>query len=41
MDHAKGTKKKRWVYETKERIICGTTVEEKEVYDKGVILVIY
>ena len=29
------------VYETNERIICGTTVEEKEVYDKGVILVIY
>ena len=29
------------VYETDERIICGTTVEEKEVYDKGVILVIY
>lgn len=29
------------VYEINERIICGTTVEEKEVYDKGVILVIY
>ena len=29
------------VYETNERIICGTTIEEKEVYDKGVILVIY
>ncbi len=28
------------VYETNERIVCGTT-EEKEVYDKGVILVIY
>ena len=29
------------VYETNERIICGTTVEEKEIYDKGVILAIY
>ncbi len=29
------------VYETHERIIYGTTVERKEVYDKGVILVIY
>lgn len=29
------------VYETNERIVCGTTAEEKEVYDKGVILVIY
>ena len=29
------------VYETNERIICGTTVEEKEVYDRGVILGIY
>ena len=29
------------VYETDERIICGTTVEEKEIYDKGVILAIY
>lgn len=29
------------VYETNERIVCGTTVEEKEVYDKGVILVTY
>lgn len=28
-------------YETNERIICGTTVEEKEIYDKGVILAIY
>ena len=29
------------VYETNGRIICGTTVEEKEIYDKGVILAIY
>ena len=29
------------VYETNERIICGTTAEEKEIYDKGVILAIY
>ena len=29
------------VYETNERIVCGTAAEEKEVYDKGVILVIY
>lgn len=29
------------VYETNERIVCGTTAEEKEVYDKGVILAIY
>ncbi len=29
------------VYETHERIIYGTTVERKDVYDKGVILVIY
>ena len=28
-------------YETNERIICGATVEEKEVYDKEVILVVY
>lgn len=28
-------------YETNERIICGATVEEKEVYDKEVILVLY
>ena len=28
-------------YEMNERIICGATVEEKEVYDKGVILVVY
>ena len=27
------------VYEINETIVCGTTVEEKEVYDKGVILV--
>ena len=45
MNHAKGTKKEKDghmnVYETNERIICGTTAEEKEVYDKGVILAIY
>lgn len=29
------------VYETHERIIYGTTVERKEVYDKGIILMIY
>ena len=28
-------------YEMNKRIICGTTVEEKEIYDKGVILVVY
>lgn len=28
-------------YETNERIICGATVEEKEIYDKEVILVVY
>ena len=28
-------------YETNESIICGATVEEKEVYDKEVILVVY
>ena len=28
-------------YETNERIICGATVEVKEVYDKEVILVVY
>lgn len=44
MDHAKSTKKKRWVYEclwNKWKDYLWTTAEEKEIYDKGVILAIY
>ena len=44
MNHAKGTKKKRWAYEclwNKWKDYLWTTVEEKEIYDKGVILAIY
>ena len=44
MDHAKSTKKKRWVYEclwNKWKDYLWTTAEEKEIYYKGVILAIY